>query len=62
MTTGDIIKCSNCDGKGHVMDAAGLFLPIIGWAMMALERNDKNGITRNQCSHCKGKGYYKILA
>ncbi len=53
-------ECKNCKGKGHVMDAGGLFVPIIGWALMLIERNDKEGITRVKCTHCNGVGYLRI--
>lgn len=52
-------ECKNCKGKGHVLDAAGLFIPIIGWALMALETNSPDGITRDKCSHCNGTGNFK---
>lgn len=50
-------ECKNCGGKGHVLYAAAIvFIPIIGWALGALETNDKDGITRKTCPSCKGKG------
>ena len=51
------LTCPSCKGKGHVMDIGGLFCPIIGWAIMFFERNDPNGLSRDRCGQCKGKGY-----
>jgi DnaJ-class molecular chaperone len=55
-----ILECKNCNGKGHVIDSTILILPVIGWLIALGERNDKNGMYRDKCLHCKGVGYIKI--
>ncbi len=56
-----MIECKNCKGKGHVLDSNPFmfFNPFL-LIVAAVERNDKDGSTRNKCSHCKGKGYITI--
>jgi len=52
------ITCPNCKGKGHVFDiVASVFFFGLGWVFAPFETNNPNGITREKCKHCKGKGY-----
>jgi DnaJ-class molecular chaperone len=55
-----IIECKNCGGKGHVYDACSAMLFVVGWVAAIFERNNPNGLTREKCSVCNGKGYRKI--
>lgn len=50
--------CPNCKGKGHVLDGAGTIagMPIV-WVMALFERNDPNGLTREECGTCDGEGF-----
>jgi Ribonuclease G/E len=58
---GEFVRCQNCKGKGHVMYCPPvIFLPVLGWAMALLERNSPQGITRECCGTCDGKGFVKI--
>lgn len=47
-----MIECKNCKGKGHVLDSNPFmfFNPFL-LIVAAVERNDKDGSTRNKCSH-----------
>lgn len=55
-----IMRCKNCEGKGHVADG-GMVLPsiLMPWFLPCwfLDRNNKSGTTRADCSHCKGTGF-----
>lgn len=47
-----ITVCTRCKGKGHVYDSAtGLFVPIYGWILSFLEKNDSDpgALTRKRC-------------
>lgn len=48
--------CPSCNGKGHVYDAVSL-LCVLFWVIAPFERNDPNGLSRDPCGQCKGKGY-----
>jgi DnaJ-class molecular chaperone len=56
-----VVWCPCCKGKGHVLDAFPvIFIPVLGWALAALETNNPEGLTREKCSRCNGKGFIKI--
>jgi len=63
--SGQATGCPNCKGKGHVFDSAAIILllvPVIGWMMLLMtffEFNNSNGLTRESCPHCGGKGFVK---
>jgi hypothetical protein len=52
-------KCPSCGGKGHIMDAGCLLIPIVGWVLAWGERNDRNGLSRDTCGQCRGKGFVR---
>lgn len=55
-----MIKCDNCEGKGHVLDGAAAFAAVASLYLIPLlfaEKNDQRGITREKCLICDGKGY-----
>lgn len=54
------VECKNCNGRGHVLNPAAIFMPVLGWALAVFEKNNKRGITREECEHCDGKGYIRI--
>ena len=59
MNKNDIIICPSCGGKGHVFDGIAL-LTIIGIFTALFERNNPDGLTREQCNQCKGRGFIKV--
>jgi len=54
-----VIKCPNCDGKGHIFDSTTLLVPVF-LVFGLFETSDKDGITRKECPDCKGEGYKLI--
>ncbi len=55
------IVCPKCKGKGHVLDkVAALGLTIFGSVLAFLERNDKQGVTRERCGYCDGAGFIVV--
>jgi len=55
------VRCDNCKGKGHVADGVAIVgLTVFGVLLGITERNNPDGITRQRCKSCKGKGYKKI--
>lgn len=48
--------CPSCKGKGHVFEAASLLL-LINIFLAPFERNNPNGMTREECFQCRGNGY-----
>ena len=61
MSDAQVIVCANCKGKGHVLDAvAAVMMPVLGWVLAPFERNDPDGITRQRCTLCKGRGYIRL--
>lgn len=58
----DIILCPSCKGKGHVFFAISLLVLGIGFLLGPFERNNPNGITREECRQCRGAGYIKSKA
>lgn len=49
--------CPTCKGKGHVYDPASAMVAVVGWILAFMETNDPNGLTREWCRQCSGKGY-----
>ena len=48
-------KCRQCDGTGGKINGLGYIvpvLPVIEWAFSF------NGLTRDECDYCSGRGYY----
>jgi len=61
MKLGDYIVCPICKGKGHVIDPMVMtFVPIVSWAIAALEKDDRNSTTRKPCGNCKGRGFIRV--
>lgn len=54
--------CQTCGGKGHVMVGASVFGGPFLWVAMLFERNDPDGLTRDRCERCKGRGYVRFPA
>jgi DnaJ-class molecular chaperone len=49
--------CPNCKGKGHVLaGVVGPGGPFV-WLFALFERNDPDGLTRDVCRQCDGRGY-----
>lgn len=52
-------SCSNCNGKGHVLDGslAALAVLSVGFIVpLILDRNNRHGLAREKCQNCKGTG------
>lgn len=48
------VTCPNCKGKGHIYSGGfNIFL----WLVALFEFNNPEGITRDRCDTCKGKGF-----
>tara|TARA_B100000614_G_scaffold262489_2_gene296306 strand:- start:45372 stop:45572 length:201 start_codon:yes stop_codon:yes gene_type:complete len=58
-SVGERVMCPNCKGKGHVIDSMVLFVPIF-WFFIPFELNSPDGISREDCSRCNGKGFVKV--
>lgn len=56
----DWFKCPSCNGKGHVFDSMFLWVPVVGWLHGWFERNDADGISRDKCGQCNGKGFVSV--
>jgi len=58
--SGDYVYCPCCKGKGHVFDSVIIAFFVIGWILALFEFNNPNGISREQCARCEGKGFVKV--
>ncbi len=50
------IICPNCKGKGHVLSGDSVLLTVFAVVLIPLEKNDPDGLTREECSVCDGTG------
>lgn len=60
---GEIVKCPNCNGKGHVLWGAMVVVTVLTGLLAPLallDRNNPDGITRERCARCKGKGFVRV--
>ena len=56
----DLVICPNCKGKGHVLDGCGAIVATLSiWLLpcIVFDRNDPDGLTREECSRCGGDGF-----
>lgn len=55
-----MIKCSNCNGKGHVADVFMIIMTSlvlgVGLLLYFMQKNQASGVTREVCCQCSGTG------
>lgn len=49
------IICPSCKGKGHVLNAV-MLLNVVALVLSPFERSNPDGMTREECSQCDGRG------